>query len=117
MVGYFFHIQNPGLPLLISILVFTAAFAMAMGPISWIVNAEIFPTKLRGRAMGISIFLLWFACYLVSQTFPMLIDNIGPSRTFWLYSLLSLASMVFVIWMVPETKGRTLEQIEASWRR
>lgn len=116
LVGYFFHIGSQGWLLLISILGFTAAFNMALGPISWIVNSEIFPTKLRGRAMGITTCLLWFACYLVSQTFPMLVESIGPSRTFWLYSLFSLAAMIFVIAKVPETKGRTLEQIEASWR-
>jgi SP family arabinose:H+ symporter-like MFS transporter len=117
MVGYLFQTGSQGWPLLISILSFTAAFNMALGPISWIVNSEIFPTKLRGRAMGITTFLLWFACYLVSQTFPMLIDQIGPASTFWLYALFSIITMVFVITMVPETKGRTLEEIESSWRR
>lgn len=103
--------------LLVGILSFVAAFAMAMGPVSWIVNSEIFPTKLRGRAMSVSIFLLWLACFIVSQTFPMLLEAVGPSRTFWVYSGLSLLSMVFVISWIPETKGRTLEEIEASWRR
>jgi SP family arabinose:H+ symporter-like MFS transporter len=117
LVGYFFQSGREGWPLLIGILSFTAAFAMALGPISWIVNSEIFPTKLRGRAMGLTTFLLWLACYLVSQTFPMLVDSIGPAQTFWLYALSSLITMVFVITMVPETKGRTLEEIEASWRR
>jgi len=116
-VGYFITTPGQGWLLLFSILTFAAAFNMALGPISWIVNSEIFPTKLRGRAMGITTSLLWLACYLVSQTFPMLVDGIGPSWTFWLYALCSLATMVFVIKMVPETKGRTLEQIEANWRR
>lgn len=117
LVGYFFQSEGQGWPLLISILAFTAAFSMALGPISWIVNSEIFPTKLRGRAMGLTTFLLWFACYLVSQTFPMLVESVGPALTFWFYALCSLLTMIFVITMVPETKGRTLEQIEASWRR
>jgi SP family arabinose:H+ symporter-like MFS transporter len=117
LVGYFFQVGHQGWLLLISILCFTAAFNMALGPISWIVNSEIFPTKLRGRAMGLTTCLLWFACYLVSQTFPMLVEAIGPARTFWLYAACSFASMLFVIFMVPETKGRTLEEIETSWRR
>jgi len=117
VVGLLFGRGGPGWMLLVGILSFVAAFAMAMGPVSWIVNSEIFPTKLRGRAMSVSIFLLWLACFIVSQTFPMLLEAVGPSRTFWVYSGLSLLSMVFVISWIPETKGRTLEEIEASWRR
>jgi SP family arabinose:H+ symporter-like MFS transporter len=116
-IGFFFFTGTNGWPLLISILLFVAAFAMAMGPIPWIVNSEIFPTKLRGRAMAISVFLLWLACYLVSQTFPMLLEAIGPAPTFWAYAGFSLVSVFFVIRMVPETKGRTLEEIEASWKK
>jgi SP family arabinose:H+ symporter-like MFS transporter len=88
-----------------------------MGPIPWIVNSEIFPTKLRGRAMSVAIFALWLADWIVTQTFPMLEEGIGIGRTFWVYAFCSLLSTLFVIWMVPETKGRTLEEIEASWRR
>ena len=106
-----------GTPLLAGILVFVAAFAVAMGPIPWIVNSEIFPTKLRGRAMSIAIFCLWFADWVVTQTFPMLREGIGPARTFWVYAACSLLSAVFVIVLVPETKGRTLEEIERSWKR
>lgn len=116
-VGWCFATGRQGYGLLAGILVFVAAFAMAMGPVSWIVNSEIFPTKLRGRAMAVSIFLLWLACYVVSQTFPMLLEAIGPSRTFWVYGGFSLVSLVFVWRMVPETKGRTLEEIQASWKR
>jgi len=116
-VGALFAVGQGGLPLLLGILGFVAAFAVAMGPIPWIVNSEIFPTKLRGRAMSVAIFCLWFADWLVTQTFPMLREGIGPAKTFWVYAACSLASTVFVIWMVPETKGRTLEEIEASWRR
>lgn len=103
--------------LLAGILAFVAAFAMAMGPVSWIVNSEIFPTKLRGRAMALSIFLLWLACFTVSQTFPILLERIGPAATYGIYAACSLASMLFVLLFVPETKGRTLEEIEAGWKR
>jgi SP family arabinose:H+ symporter-like MFS transporter len=116
-VGWCFYSGRKDSLLLAGILVFVAAFAMAMGPVSWIVNAEIFPTKLRARAMAVSIFLLWLACYVVSQTFPMLLEAIGPAKTFWVYGGFSLLSLLFVLGMVPETKGRTLEQIQASWKR
>jgi SP family arabinose:H+ symporter-like MFS transporter len=106
-----------GVGVLVCILAFVAAFAVAMGPIPWIVNSEIFPTKLRGRAMSVAIFCLWLADWIVTQTFPMLRESIGPARTFWVYAFCSLLSTAFVLMMVPETKGRTLEEIEASWRR
>ena len=91
---------------------------LAMGPISWVLCSEIFPTKVRGRAMSVATFVIWTSCYIVAQTFPMLNDNpaIGPAMTFWVYGACSLASLVFVAAMVPETKGRSLEEIEASWR-
>lgn len=117
VVGWCFATGRNDMLLLGGILVFVAAFAMAMGPVSWIVNAEIFPTKLRGRAMAISIFLLWLACYLVSQTFPMLVEAIGPAKTFWVYGGCSFLSFLFVVAMIPETKGKTLEEIQAHWRR
>lgn len=116
-VGVMFQIGQSGMGVLLCILLFVAAFAVAMGPIPWIVNSEIFPTKLRGRAMSVAIFCLWLADWIVTQTFPMLRESIGPAKTFWVYAFCSLLSTVFVLLMVPETKGRTLEEIEASWRK
>ena len=116
-VGWMFHAGAHGIGLLVAVISFTAAFAMAMGPISWILCSEIFPTKVRGRAMSVATFIIWTSCYIVAQTFPMLNDNaaIGPAKTFGVYALCSLASFVFVLAMVPETKGRSLEEIESSW--
>ncbi|MCX7871703.1 MAG: sugar porter family MFS transporter [Verrucomicrobiae bacterium] len=117
LIGFFFFKSMNGFPLLIAVLSFVAAFAMAMGPVSWIVNSEIFPTKLRGRAMAVSIFFLWLADWVVTQTFPMLQESIGAAKTFWVYGICSLASFVFIFFYVPETKGKTLEEIESSWKR
>jgi SP family arabinose:H+ symporter-like MFS transporter len=117
LVGYAFATGHKGDLLQIGILMFVAAFAMAMGPVAWIVNSEIFPNKLRGRAMSVAVFTLWLACYAVSQTFPMLLERFGPAATFWIYAACSLLSTVFVIALVPETKGRTLEDIEAGWKK
>jgi SP family arabinose:H+ symporter-like MFS transporter len=118
-VGWMFHAGFNGLPLLLAILVFIGAFAMALGPIPWIMCSEIFPTKVRGRAMSLATFTIWTACYIVAQTFPMLNDNpaIGPAKTFWVYAAFSLAGLVFVSLLVPETKGKTLEEIETHWQR
>jgi len=101
--------------LLVFVLIFIAAFASAMGPIVWIVISEIFPNKVRGRAMTVAVFALWTACYVVSQTYPMLVERVGNAPTFQIYSLVSLLTFLFVWAYVPETKGRTLEEIEASW--
>jgi SP family arabinose:H+ symporter-like MFS transporter len=114
-----FHARISGPGLLICIVLFIAAFAMAMGPVSWLFCSEVFPNKLRGRAMSIAALTVWVACYVVAQTFPMLNDSpdIGPAITFWAYGIVSLISFVFVLALVPETKGRTLEQIEIMWSK
>jgi SP family arabinose:H+ symporter-like MFS transporter len=116
LVGFLFQGGRHDVLVLLSILGFTAAFAVAMGPIPWIVNSEIFPTKLRGRAMSLAIFCLWAADWIVTQTFPMLREAIGPALTFGVYAAFSLLSTLFVLAFVPETKGRTLEEIQSSWR-
>jgi MFS transporter, SP family, arabinose:H+ symporter len=117
LIGWMFHAGHHGLPLLVAILAFIAAFAMALGPISWLLSSEIFPTKVRGRAMSVAAFTVWVSCYVVAQTFPILNDSraVGPAKTFWFYAACSLAGFLFVLAMVPETKGRTLEEIERSW--
>ncbi|NPU98956.1 MAG: sugar porter family MFS transporter [Candidatus Omnitrophica bacterium] len=118
LIGWMFQIQQGGLILLVCVVSFTGAFAIAMGPIPWILCSEIFPNKIRGRAMSIATFTIWSSCYIVALTFPSLNDNpaIGPVLTFWMYGLVSLFTFVFVLTAVPETKGRTLEEIEKSWK-
>jgi SP family arabinose:H+ symporter-like MFS transporter len=96
-VGWMFHTGDHGFLLLGGILAFVAAFAVAMGPIPWIVNAEIFPTKLRGRAMSLAILMLWLADFIVTQTFPMLDQTIGPARTFGVYACCSLLRKMFFL--------------------
>jgi SP family arabinose:H+ symporter-like MFS transporter len=114
-VGWMFHSNVHGMALLVAILAFIGAFAMALGPIPWILCSEIFPMRVRGRAMSVATFTIWCSCYVVAQTFPMLNDNpsVGPAKTFWIYATFSLAALVFVACRVPETKGRSLEEIEA----
>ena len=116
-VGALFAAGVGGIALLVAILAFIAAFAMALGPIPWIVCSEVFPTKIRGRAMSLATFVIWTSCYAVAQTFPILNDHpaIGPAKTFLVYAACSLAGFLFVLLRLPETKGRTLEQIEQGW--
>jgi len=117
LVGAIFA-HNPHSPALLwFVMLYTAAFAIAMGPLPWIVCSEIFPAKLRGRAMSISAFMVWVACLIVAQTFPMLLKVAGAPKTFWIYAACSAATFFFVLFRFRETKGRTLEEIELSWRK
>jgi SP family arabinose:H+ symporter-like MFS transporter len=76
------------------------------------VIAEIFSNRNRGKAMSVSIFFLWVSVYVVSQSFPMLLSAIGSAYTFWIYMIMALFAFVFVWKLVPETKGKSLEEIE-----
>ncbi|MBM4060986.1 MAG: sugar porter family MFS transporter [Planctomycetes bacterium] len=106
-----------GITTLAAVLVYVAAFAVAMGPVPWVLISEIFPGPIRGRAVAVGVGTIWAACLLVAQTFPVLKDRLGPGVTFGLYAGCSALSLVFVWALVPETKGRRLEEIAASWRR
>lgn len=119
LVGWMFFAHQQGAGLLICVVGFIAAFAMSLGPIGWLFCAEVFPNKVRGRAMSVAALTLWVTCYLVAQTFPMLNDSpaVGPAMTFWIYASVSLASFLFVLAFIPETKGRTLEEIGQMWTR
>ncbi len=115
MVGILYRTHANPLLLLVLVVIYLVGFASSTGIVTWVIISEIFPTKLRGVAMGIAVLALWGADYVVSQTFPMLKEGIGPSNTFLCYAACCLAGLIFTILMVPETKGRTLEEIEASW--
>lgn len=116
-VGLVYARQPHSPALLAFVILYTAAFAIAMGPLPWIVCSEIFPGKLRGRAMSVATFCIWTGCLLVAQTFPYLLNTIGPSWTFWIYATCSASTFLFVLLRLPETRGRTLEEIEGSWGR
>ena len=117
IVGAAFHFEmNQGPLILVAILAYIAFFAISLGPLTFVVVAEIFPTHVRGRAMSIAIFFLWAAVYAVSQTFPMLQSSVGPAITFWIYMSMSVVAFFFVWRLVPETKGKTLEEIEQFWK-
>jgi len=95
---------------------YVASFAISLGPIFWLLIAEIYPLKIRGLAEGTAATFNWASNLVVSLTFLTLVEKLGASSTFFLYALASVASWIFAYYFVPETKGRTLEQIEAFWR-
>ena len=102
---------------------YIACFALSVGPVTWVILSEIFPTQIRGLAMAIATVCLWLADFVVTQTFPMMDENawlIGLFHRgfpFLLYAFFCAVSVLFVWRFVPETKGKTLEEIERSWTR
>jgi len=94
---------------------FVACFAFSMGPIKWVFMSEVFPTRIRGRAVAISSFAVWTADAILNQLFPILRDNWGKHVTFYVFALILIPQFYFVWRIMPETKGRSLEDIERSW--
>lgn len=116
LMGYQFQQGVPSESTLIFVIsLFIASFAFSLGPIPWIIMAEIFPTKIRGRAMALATFTLFGANWLVAQLFPVLSDSIGEHGTFYLLAFIAIPTFFFIWKVLPETKGMSLEVIERSW--
>jgi SP family arabinose:H+ symporter-like MFS transporter len=113
----FRHQPVPAALVLAAILAYVTSFGIGMGPGVWVLMSELFPTRIRGRAMAIATVALWLASLLLTVTFLSLVSAIGPSGTFWLYAALSAFTFVFLWRVVPETRKKTLEEIERMWRR
>jgi SP family arabinose:H+ symporter-like MFS transporter len=109
-----FQLFSGGLVLVFTLL-YVAFFAMTLGPIVWVVIAEIFPTRVRGRAMAIATVALWLADFVVSLTFPVIADTLKESFAFWLYAGMCAINFVVIAKVLPETKGKSLEEIERRW--
>jgi len=120
-MGLMAYFQKTDLSVLLFILGYIACFALSVGPVTWVILSEIFPTRIRGRAMAIATVCLWMANYVVSQTFPMmdenswLLDKFHHAFPFWVYGVFCIVLITFVWKYVPETKGKTLEEIEKHW--
>jgi MFS family permease len=118
--GFAFASSQPGETLsvvsMMTLMVYIGAFAIGLGPIFWLLISEIYPLQVRGTAMGIATTANWVSNLLVSLTFLTLISALGPAVVFWAYAFVTGGALVFAYVMVPETKGRTLEQIEGFWR-
>jgi len=112
---YYFHIS--GMAVLVLVMLAIGCYAMTLAPITWVVISEIFPTRIRGMAMAVSTFSLWTACFILTYTFPLLNSGLGAYGTFWLYGIICLLGFVFVKKNLPETKGKSLEEIEKELTR
>lgn len=105
-----------GVSTLVFIIVYTASFMMSWGPICWVLISEIFPNKIRGQAVAIAVAAQWAANYLISSTYPAMMEFSG-GMTYGFYGLMAVLSAIFVWKMIPETKGKSLEEMEGLWKR
>lgn len=108
--AYYFNIT--GMVLLIIVVMAIACYAMTLATAMWVIISEIFPNRVRGVAMSVCTFSMWAACFILTYSFPMLNSSLGAAGTFWLYGVICLAGGVFVVFYLPETKGKSLEELE-----
>ncbi|CAI8201011.1 MAG: D-xylose-proton symporter [Formosa sp. Hel1_33_131] len=122
-LGFVFFSGATGYLALFCMMLYVASFAMSWGPVAWVLLAEIFPNKIRGKALAIAVAAQWISNYLVSLTFPMMNDNsyltglFNHGFAYWGYGIMSVLAMLFILKYVPETKGKTLEEMENLWKK
>jgi SP family arabinose:H+ symporter-like MFS transporter len=115
IVGWFYHIHGSGLAILILVMSFVAGHAFGNGVACWVIISEIYPTKVRGRGMSMATTALWLVGYTGNQMFPIMQKHLGSAGTFWVFSAGALLTIILVGWLVPETRGRSLEEITKFW--
>ena len=123
ILGTTFYTRSVGMGSLVCMLIYTAGFAMSWGPVCWVLLAEIFPNSIRSTVMSIAVAAQWIANFLVSWTFPMLdknqylTDTFNHGMAYWIYGVMGILAALFIWKFVPETKGKTLEEMEGYWER
>ncbi len=111
-LGAAFYFQLKGIAVLALVVTAVAIYAMSLAPIVWVILSEIFPNRIRGAAMALATFALWIACFILTYTFPLLNKSLGAAGTFWVYAGVCLVGFIFILKKLPETKGKSLEEIE-----
>ena len=123
ILGTTFYMHSVGIGSLICMLVYTAGFAMSWGPVCWVLLSEIFPNSIRSMVMSIAVASQWISNFLVSWTFPMLDKNetltamFNHGFSYWIYGLMGVLAALFIWKLVPETTGKSLEEMEGYWKR
>ena len=118
LTGICFYFQfTSSIWLIVCVLLFLASFAFSIGPLKFVVASEIFPNKIRGRAMAISIMTMWIADAMVGQLTPIALREAGTAATFWFFSFFCVVGFLFILKFLPETKGQSLEQIQRFWKQ
>lgn len=122
ILGALFHCHMAGLYVVFTLFLVMGAYLVSLAPLTWLIMSEIFPNRLRGKAMGVASVCVWTASYVTAIYFPPMVDwfknTYGtPAMAFWIYAVISAVAFLFSLIVVPETKGRTLEEIGASWNK
>ena len=116
-IGGMFLAELTGPYVLVLMLSAIGCYGLSLAPVTWVVLSEIFPNRIRGAAMSVSVFSLWTACFLLTFTFPVLNESLGTAFTFWIYAAICFGGFFFTWFRLPETKGKSLEEIERSWKQ
>jgi len=114
VLGAGYRAGSHGFHMLLLVVAAIACYAMSLAPVTWVVISEIFPNRIRGIGMSLAVTSLWIACFILTYTFPLLNHGLGPAGTFWIYAAICVAGFVFIKFRLPETKGKTLEEIEQA---
>jgi len=114
LIGLCYRFQITGIIMLVLVVTAIACYATTLAPVVWVVLSEIFPIRVRGMAMAIATFSLWAACFVLTYTFPLLNNGLGAAGTFWLYGGICVLGTIFIFFKLPETKGKSLEEIESD---
>jgi MFS family permease len=112
LIGLAYMLKLKGVVVLLFSLAAIGCYSMSLAPVTWVLISEIFPNRIRGTAISVAVSALWIACFILTYTFPILERTVGTGNTFWIYAAICAAGFVFVRLCVPETKGKSLEQIE-----
>jgi len=116
-LSFFINPKNLPIFVMISLMGFTSSFAIGLGSVSWLINSEIYPRQIRGKANGIATFVNWISNYLVATSFLSLIHNFGQGSTFLFFAIICLLALIFAIKKVPETKGKTFLEIQKFFKK
>jgi SP family sugar porter-like MFS transporter len=116
-LGAAYHAHIQGAYTVALVVAAIACYAMSLAPVTWVVISEIFPNRIRGTAVSIAVAALWIASFILIITFPELNGKVGAAGMFWTYAGICVIGFLFIFWKLPETKGKTLEEIESTWGR
>jgi SP family sugar porter-like MFS transporter len=110
--GILFHLNITGIPIVILTLCSVAVYSLTLAPVVWVILSEIFPNRIRGAAMSLAALALWIGNFSLTFTFPSILEKLGWTLNFWLYAIICIIGFLIILYKLPETKGKSLEEIE-----
>ncbi len=117
LLGWAFLAHLKGWPVVILVMAAIGCYAMTLAPVTWVLISEIFPNRIRGTAVSLAVSALWIADFILTQTFPLLKGAVGNVGAFWLYAAICAAGFLFILKFIPETRNRSLEQLEMDFAK